>query len=102
MKMIDADELDDTIIRLNAEGWDITRSEYKIIAGVLHEMPSANPNPVCELTGYTNGEVFKSMLKAYFPKTLFIWSKNEAYKTMGLNFSEEWWNNKYKEVEENG
>lgn len=96
MKIIDADELDNTIIRLNAEGWDITRSEYKRISGVLHEMPSVNP----KYEGCTNGEVFKAMLKAYFPKTLFIWSKNEAYKTMGMAFTEEWWDMAYKEVEE--
>lgn len=96
MKLIDADELDNTIIRLNAEGWDITRSEYKRIDGVLYEMSSANP----KYEGYTNGEVFKAVLKAYFPQMLFIWSKNEAYKTMSMAFSEEWWNMAYKGVEE--
>ena len=50
-------------------------------------------------TGLTNGDVLNKVLKANFPKTLFIRSKNEAYRTMGIAFSEEWWNSPYKEVE---
>ncbi len=55
---------------------------------------------VQECDNHTNGDVFKAMLKKYFPKTLFIWSKNEAYRTMGIVFSEEWFNATYKGVDE--
>lgn len=37
-KWIDYDSLDDTVARLNKEGWGITRYEYKRIQGVLFEM----------------------------------------------------------------
>lgn len=35
---IDYRDLDDTIMRLNEQGWEITRYEYKRIEGVLFEM----------------------------------------------------------------
>ena len=35
---IDYRDLDDTIMRLNEQGWEITRYEYKRIDGVLFEM----------------------------------------------------------------
>lgn len=44
MRLIDADSLDNTIHRLNEQGWDITRSEYKRIDGVVFEMPT-----VCDI-----------------------------------------------------
>lgn len=51
---------------------------------------------VVDTDNHTNGDVFRTILKIYFPKTLFIWSKNEAYRTMGVVFSEEWWSKAYK------
>ena len=36
---IKIDDLDDTILRLNNDGWEITRHEYKLISNVLYEMP---------------------------------------------------------------
>ena len=36
---IKIDDLDDTILRLNNDGWEITRSERKVIRNVLYEMP---------------------------------------------------------------
>lgn len=45
MRLIDADKLDDTIIRLNEEDWQITRYEYKRIEGVIFEMPTVQAVP---------------------------------------------------------
>ena len=36
---IKASDLDDTILRLNNDGWGITRNEHKLISNVLYEMP---------------------------------------------------------------
>lgn len=36
---IKIDDLDDTILHLNNDGWEITRSERKVIRNVLYEMP---------------------------------------------------------------
>lgn len=36
----DYNTLDDTIARLNEQGWGVTRYEYKRISGVLFEMPT--------------------------------------------------------------
>lgn len=36
----DYDTLDDTVVRLNSEGWQITRNEYKLIDRVVFEMPT--------------------------------------------------------------
>lgn len=55
---------------------------------------------VIDADNHTNGDAFRAILKIYFPKTLFIWSKNEAYRTMGIVFSEEWFNAMYKGVGE--
>ena len=38
-KYIKIDDLDDTILRLNNDGWGITRNEHKLISNVLYEMP---------------------------------------------------------------
>ena len=38
-KYIKIDDLDDTILRLNNDGWEITRNEHKLISNVLYEMP---------------------------------------------------------------
>lgn len=36
---IKIDDLDDTVLRLNNDGWGITRNEHKLISNVLYEMP---------------------------------------------------------------
>ena len=36
---IKIEDLDDTVLRLNNDGWEITRSERKVIRNVLYEMP---------------------------------------------------------------
>ena len=36
---IKIDDLDDTVLRLNNDGWEITRNEHKLISNVLYEMP---------------------------------------------------------------
>lgn len=36
---IKKDDLDDTVLRLNNDGWGITRNEHKLISNVLYEMP---------------------------------------------------------------
>ena len=38
----DVDKLDDVVQRLNDEGWEITRYEYKRIESVLFEFPPAD------------------------------------------------------------
>ena len=45
-RYIDADALDDTVQRLNEQGWQITRGDYKRIDSVLFEMPTADVKPV--------------------------------------------------------
>ena len=50
MRLIDADSLDDVVMRLNAEeNRGITRSEYKLIDSVLFEFPTIEAQP--ERTG---------------------------------------------------
>ena len=39
-RLIDVDKQDDTITRLNENGWGITRSEYKLIDRVVFEIPT--------------------------------------------------------------
>lgn len=39
--LIDRNQLDEVCSRLNADGWGITRNEYKLIDRVLFEFPSA-------------------------------------------------------------
>ena len=46
MRYIDADALDDTVQRLNEQGWQITRGDYKRIDSVLFEMPTADVREV--------------------------------------------------------
>lgn len=47
MRLIDADAIDDVVMRLNAEGDSgITRSEYKLIDSVLFEFPTVDAEPV--------------------------------------------------------
>ena len=41
-RYIDADMFDDTVLTLNERGWNITRGEYKLMDGVLFEMPTAD------------------------------------------------------------
>lgn len=36
---IKIDDLYDTVLRLNNDGWGITRNEHKLISNVLYEMP---------------------------------------------------------------
>lgn len=39
-RLIDADALDDVVQKLNENGWEITRDEYKRISNVLFEFPT--------------------------------------------------------------
>lgn len=39
-RLIDADSQDDVISRLNENGWEITRADYKLIDNVLFEFPT--------------------------------------------------------------
>ena len=41
-RYIDADTLDETVQRLNEQGWHITRIDYKRMDSVLFEMPTAD------------------------------------------------------------
>ena len=38
-KYIKIDDLGDTVLRLNNDGWGITRNEHTLISNVLYEMP---------------------------------------------------------------
>lgn len=68
MKLVDIDKLDDTIVRLNQDGWDITRNEYKRIADVLFEMPTEKAVPIKEL------EIIRSKLE-----NIVLISDNDSY-----------------------
>lgn len=46
MRLIDADALDDTFIRLNADNWQLTWGEHKRMESVLFEMPTIDAVPV--------------------------------------------------------
>lgn len=46
MRIIDANKLDDVVVRLNSQDWQITRGEYKLINRVLFEFPSVDAVPV--------------------------------------------------------
>ena len=48
MRLINYDDLDATIQRLNEEGWNITRNDYKLIDNVLFEMAYVTPAPKME------------------------------------------------------
>ena len=41
-RYIDADALDDTVLRLNNQGWGITNIDYKRMDRVLFEIPTAD------------------------------------------------------------
>lgn len=57
MRLIDADKLDDTIMRLNEEGWEITRAEYKRIDGVVFEMPTVHAAHIMPLQDMKSDEL---------------------------------------------
>lgn len=40
MRLIDADDLDNVVLRLNEEGRTITRSEYKTVDSIIFEFPT--------------------------------------------------------------
>lgn len=40
MRLIDADDLDNVVLRLNEEGRMITRSEYKTVDSIIFEFPT--------------------------------------------------------------
>ena len=46
MRLIDADALDSVMYRLNTEGKQITRSEYKLIERVIFKFPTIDAVPV--------------------------------------------------------
>lgn len=45
-RLINADMLDSVVLRLNAKGAQITRSEYKLIDRVIFEFPTVDAEPV--------------------------------------------------------
>lgn len=46
MRLIDADDLDNVVLRLNEEGRTITRSEYKTVDSIIFEFPTIEAEPV--------------------------------------------------------
>lgn len=46
MRYIDADAFDDTVQKLNEQGWCITNIDYKRMDRVLFEMPTADVVPM--------------------------------------------------------
>lgn len=46
MDLIDRDTLDDTFLRLNEDGWELTRYEHKRMESVLFEMPTVEAIPL--------------------------------------------------------
>lgn len=46
MRLIDADDLDNVVWRLNEEGRTITRSEYKTLDSIIFEFPTIEAEPV--------------------------------------------------------
>lgn len=46
MDLIDRQTINNTVIRLNEEGWEITRYEHKRITNVLCEMPTVDAVPM--------------------------------------------------------
>lgn len=46
MRLIDADELDNVVLKMNEDGADITRGEYKLIDSVLFEFSTVDAMPV--------------------------------------------------------
>ena len=46
MRLIDADALDDIVLKLNKEGRTITRSEYKTVDSIIFEFPTIEAEPV--------------------------------------------------------
>lgn len=44
--LIDRNTLDDTFIRLNDKGWELTRYEHKRMESVLFEMPTVKAVPL--------------------------------------------------------
>lgn len=45
MRPIDADKIDETVMRLNKDTYNVTQGEYKIIKKVLNEMPTIDVKP---------------------------------------------------------
>ena len=45
-RYIDADELDSVVLRMNEEGAQITRGEYKLINSVIYEFHTIDAEPV--------------------------------------------------------
>lgn len=46
MRPIDADDLDNVVLRLNKEGRTITRNEYKILDSIIFEFPTIEVEPI--------------------------------------------------------
>lgn len=46
MRLIDADALDNIVLRLNEEGRTVTRSEYKTLDSIIFEFPTIEAEPV--------------------------------------------------------
>lgn len=45
-RYVDADTFDDTVQKLNEQGWHITNIDYKRMDNVLFEMPTADVIPI--------------------------------------------------------
>lgn len=52
------------------------------------------------LEGATNGEVFETFMRKAYPRSITIYQKNEAEKTIKPIFSEDWWNSPYRKEPE--
>lgn len=50
--------------------------------------------------GATNGEVFETFMRKAYPRSITIYQKNEAEKTIKPIFSEDWWNSPYRKEQE--
>ena len=55
-----------------------------------------NPNLIEIPEGATNGEVFETFMREAYPRSITIYQKNEAEKTIKPIFSEDWWNSPYR------
>lgn len=59
MRLIDADALDETFLRLNDDDWQLTRGDHKRMESVLFEMPTIDAVPVvrCDDCKYLNEDL---------------------------------------------
>ena len=46
MRLIDADDLENVVLRLNKEGRTIMRNEYKMLDNIISEFPTIEAEPV--------------------------------------------------------